>query len=332
MVFALLWWWRPALIAERANMLWLRNSFSMRISYIQSAVLHLPRGFLRTLTSCITALGIALGPVAIGSWTPSAMKRTFWFIVGCTGLTGLQMLLGGELELPLALGETWSLNQLGLSQLLFRTSYSASTLSTWVPKVSECVAILMFAMAASTIGQGQWKSGAKLQMVVLVPQVFLMAVLYLWGDRYSMILLPSLVGLVLMNCRAVNIRCAAIVVAVFAVISLVGVRDDFEFNRALALGIKFLQDKNIPLQEASAGYVYNGWLQYAHPENANKDEKGYVQVPRVNVNDSDSGVRYRVTNTEQDGWTVLDKIPYSQWMGAGGFVYVSKAIGPIPPS
>jgi hypothetical protein len=76
------------------------------------------------------------------------------------------------------------------------------------------------------------------------------------------------------------------------------------------------------LIRSPAPYVVNGWLQYAHPENAKKDAKGYVQVAKVNVKEKDTGVRYRLTNAAEPEWTVLNRIPYQQWMGRSGAIYV----------
>jgi hypothetical protein len=73
------------------------------------------------------------------------------------------------------------------------------------------------------------------------------------------------------------------------------------------------------ISQIDAGYVVNGWLQYAHPENAPRDAAGAVAVPWVNVGGT---LPYRIANRALRDYHVIRSIPYRRWLGRSGSIYL----------
>jgi hypothetical protein len=101
-----------------------------------------------------------------------------------------------------------------------------------------------------------------------VGQGVALLLLWLWQDRYDLVLVPSAVWLLTLRARRLGWRRRWVRagVALFAVAGVLGTRDDFELNRAAWDGEAWLRQENVPAQEIDAGYALNGWRLYAHAE------------------------------------------------------------------
>ena len=106
---------------------------------------------------------------------------------------------------------------------------------------------------------------------------------------------------------------------VFGVLSCVGVRDHLSFNTALWQAVAFIEEEGVPKDEMDGGYVINGWLLYAHPENAKLDDQGNVVLPGMTT---DEPTRYEISNHPTPGAEILFEAPYKRWLGRSGSVYV----------
>jgi hypothetical protein len=133
---------------------------------------------------------------------------------------------------------------------------------------------------------------------------------------------PAALVLLLYKKPFVNFRASVTLLVVFASISLIGTRDHLEYNRTLWEGVGFLVDRGTAVSRFSAGYVVNGWLQYAHDEDSRRDVNGFIDVPWVTRAEADVDVDYLVTSAPITGWSVMVKLPYSQWIGRSGAIYV----------
>jgi hypothetical protein len=71
------------------------------------------------------------------------------------------------------------------------------------------------------------------------------------------------------------------VATLFAAIALVGTRDTLRFNQALRDGTQALVDRGVPRSDIDAGYSWNGWMLYAHPENLAQGPGAHRDVPWV---------------------------------------------------
>ena len=92
--------------------------------------------------------------------------------------------------------------------------------------------------------------------------------LWFYNDRYVLVLLPLVVALALGHRdQTVVPRLAWAALALFAVIGLAGTRDSLRFNQAVRDTWQSLVDSGVPPSDIDAGYVWSGWVLYAHPEN-----------------------------------------------------------------
>jgi hypothetical protein len=133
-------------------------------------------------------------------------------------------------------------------------------------------------------------------------------------------LLPPAIGLVASAGPLMRPRIAAAVLAVVALVSLVGVRDHLQYNSALWTAVDFVRSQGIAVRDVDGGWAINGWFQYAHPENAVRAPNGEV---RVNwVNEDSIKTPYQIANTARPGWTVLASFPYSRWASPSGAIHV----------
>ena len=120
-------------------------------------------------------------------------------------------------------------------------------------------------------------------------------------------------------------RLALVGLAAFTFFSFVGVRDHLEYNSALWQPVNRLLAQGVPASEINGGYLVNGWLQYAHAENARLNEKGYVLVPWVN--DSKSNLsRYLVSNSLNPDYLLVEEFLYRRWLGRSGSIYLLERL------
>jgi hypothetical protein len=84
--------------------------------------------------------------------------------------------------------------------------------------------------------------------------------------------------------------------------------------------VDLLRERGAAVSEIDAGYVVNGWLHYAHPDDAPRGPDGERIFPWVA---HPGGVtRYQVANRALPGWQVRGEVPYRRWLGRSGSVFV----------
>lgn len=235
-----------------------------------------------------------------------ATVRRLWrrpaLLVVTVSLAAIMLLLAGEIPIPLRAGNTWSLNGVGGSRGLVNGQPPAADWTT-IEIVLRGVGLLMFGLALMSLvwperhtAQAQttfaWRpfvrrllDGAHTLaltprmplLIYLIAYLFIANVLWLYNDRYLIVLLPVIVALALggrqqstgqHNTEAP--RLAWIAVAVFALVAVVGTRDALRFNQALRDNWQALVESGVPPSDIDAGYAWNGWWLYAHPENLAK--------------------------------------------------------------
>ena len=161
----------------------------------------------------------------------------------------------------------------------------------WVPPAVPFAATLVATMScwvafvrigSSAVRPAPPSSATRLLWLTIGGLVLMTAVLWLASDRYVLPFLPPALALVLGRSTRVSWRRAAIVLGLYAGFGLVGLRDRTQAQHAIWSAVDDLRQSGVPVSQIDAGYVVNGWLQYAHPEQANRDESGKVAVPGVN--------------------------------------------------
>ena len=138
-------------------------------------------------------------------------------------------------------------------------------------------------------------------------------------DRYALPLFPLFMAVLLSAGELRRPRLAIALLSMMGLYSLIGVRDHLSYNRALWQAVDVAL-RSTSISQIDGGYIVNGWLQYAHPENAPRDENGAVAVPWMNAEGGSSP--YRITNRPLSGYRVIRLIPYRRWLGRSGSIYL----------
>jgi hypothetical protein len=177
---------------------------------------------------------------------------------------------------------TWIPDELGATMTL---------LPGWVPRFTPFAATLPATLAcwasflligASAVRPVQSGQTTLLLVWTLAGLVLMTALLWLVSDRYIFPFIPPALALVLGRRACVSWQRAMVLLCLFAGIGFVGLRDRIEAENALWSAVNDLQRSGVPVSQIDAGYVVNGWLQYAHPDQANRNAAGHVAVPWVN--------------------------------------------------
>ncbi len=260
-------WWRAGHIEVRADLTGIEGSPVWRLASLKYGFLLLPRNLVQAWIFCAGALGVALAPLAVGRFGRSIARR--YLVAGglCLLVLGAALALKVRLYVPLGPGETWSVEELGASAPLVPGYRTFELPARYVP-VAVAVTTVLFAMAAGAAALRSSRSPESPLLWLLAALFLQTAVLWLYYDRYGLALLPPAIALLACGGAMAHPRLGAALVGIFAVLSLVGLRDHLEYNAALWSGVRYLESRGAPASEIDGGWAVNGWLQYAHPENA----------------------------------------------------------------
>jgi hypothetical protein len=233
-------------------------------------------------------------PALLAMATVRRLWRMPMLFVVTLSLAAIMLGFAGEIPVPLRPGNTWSLVEVGGSRGLIngvrppsdrttieivlrgagllafglavmsltwpeRQSAQARTASAWRPVFRRLLD------AANTISMSP-----RMPLVIyLIAYLVLANVLWMYNDRYLIVLLPVVVALALGGRQhgAEAPRLAWIALAIFATVAVVGTRDALRFNQSLRDSWQSLVDSGVPPSDIDAGYTWNGWWLYAHPEN-----------------------------------------------------------------
>ena len=210
------------------------------------------------------------------------------------GVGALMLALMGEIPVALRPGSTWTLIEVGGSRGLINGLLPESNTTT-IEIVLRGAGLLAFALALLSLrGQGTSVPPARAEstaaslphrvldavkripitpcaplIVYLVAYLLVANVLWMYNDRYLIVLLPVIVALALAGIgRGVEVpQMAWVATAVFAIVAVVGTRDALRFNESVRDTWQALVDSGVQPSDIDAGYAWNGWTLYAHPEN-----------------------------------------------------------------
>jgi len=314
-------WWHSHHTEHRADLTWIGASPQGRTANLQYGLMYLHQWLLITVAYSVAPLGLLLAPLAVGCWRWLHYKKALIVL-------GVVLLLFGigaitDLASPADHGAAWILGDLAGAHTL-TPGPPGYAKPAWAG-VAAFIGVLCFCMAVSptlsTLGQRN-RAAAVLWWLLLMQAVFT-SIVWLWDPRYMLALLPPLIGLILSAAPVHRPKIACATLGLFAVVSVGALHDDLEYNRALWQGVDYLRGMGIPPARIDGGYVVNGWLQYAHKEQARLNGKGEVEVEFVNAQGTD--FNYQISNTLKDGWIKLKEIPYGSWLGTSGRLYVLEA-------
>ena len=141
--------------------------------------------------------------------------------------------------------------------------------------------------------------------------VALICVLWLFCDRYYLVLLPIAVAAVLPRLRSVplSIPVAALGLLAQAAVGILGTRDALRFNAACQSEYAALVRSGIQPYDIDAGWSLNGWMLYAHPQRLPASADRARDVPFVT---SEQRRPYVLAKAPIGGYRVLK---HEQWDG-----------------
>ena len=255
---------------------------------------------IRTYVADNVYVATAIAFYALPALLVMAASRRLWrrWALLATGVAVAVVLLValGELPLPLRPSNTWTLREVGGPRQLISGEWPLMERS-WLEVLLRAAGIVtmslaLFAVMPATAGQqqpgppgrarllawlgrraitalvGELRSSRGPVVVYLAAYLVLVNVLWFYNDRYVIVLLPLLVVLALGHRDQTAVpRPAWAALALFAVVALVGTRDALRFNQAVRDTWQSLVDSGVPPSDIDAGYVWSGWMLYAHPEN-----------------------------------------------------------------
>jgi hypothetical protein len=227
---------------------------------------------------------------------------------------------------PLASGETWALGELGATEPLV-PGFEVVTMPQWLVWSITSVTFASFSLLMPALVRRIDREHAFF-WVLIGGNFLVISLLWLFYDRYALPLLPLFIALLVSAVEVCRLRVALVLLCVMALFSLIGLRDHLSYNWALWQAAN-AAGHLASISQINGGYIVNGWLQYAHPENAPRDKSGAVAIPWMNV--ADDGVSpYLIANRRLSGYHVIQSIPYRRWLGQSGSIYILQR--DLPPN
>ena len=321
--FALLVLWSAARMVHVVDMGEIAGSPDFRKQYLLSGLLRLPTFSLQAVLCAASSLGVALLPLAAGLREWRSVRRALPFVGLLLALVAIAAFAGIEWPSALSPTFTWTYGELGATESLVagKAMHSAPA-----PIVTGVTLIGLMATAL-VLGSLRRRLRAPESFIAwsLAGQLGLLAILWLFYDRYLLALLPLLIALFLGARPALNRARVAVLVAGLALLSVVGVRDHLAYNEALWRGVTRLREDGIADADIDGGYVVDGWLQFAQPEHAPRDAANRPFFPWLTA--PGGLLPYQIANLPLPDWRVLDEIPYRRWLGRSGAIYVLARAG-----
>jgi hypothetical protein len=319
----LILWWYQGHLMHSADMTHIDESPQDRLQrLLESGLTPLPTMLIAALGFSTAAVGVALLPLALAGLRQDLLPRAGIVLGLLIGVYAIGYLSKETICAPLTPGQTWAVDELGATR-----SQVNGYQPTEIPKGLRFffleVGAGSFAVLAGSRLRRSWRPGEAFLAWLIVGHVLLIAILWLFYDRYALVLVPLVLVLVLAGGLAPRLAVGLPLVGIYGVLSVVGVRDHLQYNVALWTAVDELHALGAADSEIDGGYMVNGWLQYDHPENAYHDAKGEVVIPWFNAYSEKLRLRYQVTNQPEEGEIVLKRIPYECWLSSSGAIYIT---------
>jgi dolichyl-phosphate-mannose-protein mannosyltransferase len=322
LLYVALWPLRGTLIVSPIDVSLVPSAMPNRVARLRWVLPSLPRLVPAAVLFAATAIGVALGPLAIALDTRGDARwrrTTAWLGAGAGGLLVAAAAFGLPYAPPLVGEATWTLHELGATEPLIPGYVAPSP----PPALASAAAVLALgscaAVAACAIARRFAPARAYLAWLI-AGHVALITVLFLTYDRYALVLLPPAIVLFLTSGVRLRTARAALGLALYAALALVGLHDHLALNAALWQGVAQLEARGTPLAQIDGGYLVNGWTQYAHPENAPRDEHGAPFVPGVSV--TPGALSTLIALRPLSGWRVIGHVPYNRILAGSGQLVV----------
>jgi hypothetical protein len=281
-------------------------------------------------------------PALLAMATARGLWRRPTLFVVILALGAVMLGLMGEIPVPLRPGSTWSLVEVGGSRGLINGLPPGSEATT-IEVVLRGAGLLAFALALISLGRPDRPGPLTFRMahwsrpvlrrvldavkaipvttrtplvIYLIAYLVLANVLWMYNDRYLIVLLPVIVALAL-GVRQPGLevpRLAWFATAIFAIVAVVGTRDALRFNESVRDSWQALVDSGVRPSDIDAGYAWTGWILYAHPENLAKG----LTVRDVPWITSKRRPTYILSKSPLDGYDIAREVTWTDdapWPG-----------------
>jgi hypothetical protein len=293
-----------------------------RVDNLKLGLLQLYRFIPQGIIYAAATLGIFLVPWVAGCVRRADLRRSLMVCGVILLISAVSINAGGRYATALAPGFTWSLYELGNTESLINPDEKLPQTANWWDWPLAVIMYLTLSIAVAFAIRRSITPGVLVMQWMLVGEFLVICILWLFYDRYLLMALPFIAVLVVQTSGFIRPGASLAIGLLFLILSTVGVRDHLEYNRAVWGGVAYLHDLGAKDSEIHGGWPINGWLQYAHPQNAPiRNAKGEIRVPWVN---DKFMLPYQIANQPMEGWSELTHIPYKRWLGHSGSIYVLR--------
>jgi hypothetical protein len=288
-----------------------------RLRYIFSLGLG---DYAKALFEIALAVAFMLVAAPLATLSPRRPRRLALVLLATAVLGVAAWTIGhGAVFDPLAQG-TLSLNELGKARELMPGSLPRAPLAPiagWaVQALMLCgAAVVLVALAVALrrrrLAPPRHFGHALLAVSALLQLSFILA-LWLYNDRYYLLLLPPAIVLLLHVLEPERVSTPVLVglLSLQAAIGIVGTRDALAYNEVCQRAHAALMSAGVPPREIDAGWSFNGWMLYAHPQRLAPGEDRNRDVAQVTAK---TRLRYSLAVSPLPGYRVLRAIRWRQW-------------------
>ena len=315
--------WRQSHMVSPETTTWLGPA--ARFASFGYALGLLPKMTVATLAFLSHAVGLALLPLAIALSSRAVVLRAAPIFAVLVGVFVLAYHTNIDYPLPLIEGSTWSLDELGRTMGLV-PGFDPLDVPGWIYWTFGVLGWMSMSVVLASLMQRP-RSVEWFFIWSIIFGIAVIAVLWLLHDRYA---LPVIVPLLILSATKVKssrLVWAVPAILIFAIASTIQTRDHLNYNAALFSSLEYLRAKGAHDSDINAGYAIGGWNQYAHGENAPRDEFGAAQIPWLNASRT-TKLRYEISNSPPTDAKVLTTIPYNRWFGRSGSLYIIERVSP----
>lgn len=306
--------------------------YAQRLQNLQYWFRVSPIGYAAFMVRILLNVGLALSPLTLPLFVLEMRKAVLWkVIISLIVLEAALSVLTGNILLPIEKGAIWALEELGGTLPLLGGAMpllEKVALHPFFPPwlhyplgLLSLVSAAVIILRAIELIRERRESLNFLFLLYAVFQTALIFVLWLFHDRYYLVLLPPLIVVLLMK-GLPGMKGTMVGLAIFFVISLTGTWDNLQLNRATGEAFTWLRDKGIPIADIDAGFPFNGWNFYVHPENLPPGARADQDVQRVSA---DVEKPYVIAVSPLPGYYVLREVRWapSFWI-ATDRIYILK--------
>jgi hypothetical protein len=164
-------------------------------------------------------------------------------------------------------------------------------------------------------------------VIYLVAYLLVANVLWMYNDRYLIVLLPIVVALALgeRHHGGGTPRLACVALAVFALVAVAGTRDALRFNQSVRDSWQELVNSGVRPSDIDAGYAWTGWMLYAHPENLAKG-RTVQDVPWITTQRKSP---YILSKSPLDGYDITREVTWDDdapWPGPDRLLVLKRRV------